>query len=240
MARKQRSIPPPVREAANDVDSVRPAPLTEQQEQYVQMGLPWVEHNAVTVTRWWRDRFEPHEMMGPGTIGLLEAARRYEPERHPSFPHYAQQYIRGRMLNAIRSELFTLRGRVEHAMERGFCGYSTHRRVDADLFADTEEALEAAAEQACADTLAASFVAAMAEGGDRDPEDDVLLSLDLRKALKTLYPAELQVVLLVHEGGFSVNEAAIKLGVHVNTAQNRYKKALRKLDAFLFGESDRG
>jgi RNA polymerase sigma factor (sigma-70 family) len=245
MATKMRSSPPPdLRggdgEPANDLDGAPPLPpLTPQQEALVQLALPCVERCAREVARCYRRRFTPEDLLGAGTIGLIGAARDYDEERHPSFLHYAWHYVRGAMLNVVRTELFSSRARVEHAMERAFTGFEIHHVADVDLFAGTEEQLLEGGRQGSADALAAAFTAAVTAAREHpsDTEMALLLRIDLRRALLTLHRHELQMIKLVHEDGKSVAEASRELLVHTNTGQNRYQSALRKLRAY-FTDTD--
>jgi RNA polymerase sigma factor (sigma-70 family) len=180
--------------------------LTPEQEARVEGTLPDVQHCAAQMARRYRNRFKAEDMLGPGTLGLLGAVRTYEPDRHPSFAHYARYYILGAMLNAVRTELFSTRARVEHAMERAFCDFEQHHVLAGSLFMDPEEKLLEGARRGNDDALAAALVALAAEA-----------------------------IQLVHEEGLSVAAAAREIGVHVNTAQARYTTALGKLRAFLLG-----
>lgn len=238
MAANMPSSPPPDADAsdpepANEGGAAPSPALTSKQNALVKLGLPEVRRCAAEVARRYRGRFTPEEMLAPGTVGLLVAARSYDEERGLGFRYYARHYILGRMLNAIKTDLFSTRARVEHAMERAFCGFSAHQVLEGDLFADSEEKLLDDARRGCDDALAASLVAAAAEAREASPEDAVILRISLREALATLYPHELEVTQLVHEKGMSVAEASRDLRVHINTAQNRYTSALRKLRAFL-------
>jgi RNA polymerase sigma factor (sigma-70 family) len=234
MAASVRSSPPPPPEPANDGGGAAPLPaLTPVQDALLRLGLPEVSRCAAEIACHYRDRITPDDLVGPGNLGLLIAVRGYEEERCPSFLHYARHFIRGRMLNAIVTEFFVTRARVEHAMERGFSAFSAHQILEGDLFADPEEKLVDDGRQGCDDALAAALVAAVTEAETSSPEDAILLRLSLRKALGTLYSHEAQVIGLVHGQGMNVAEASREIGVHVNTAQRRYTSALRKLRACL-------
>ncbi len=240
MATEMRSSPPPAGsggdlEPANDLDGPPPLPpLTPRQRALVKLGLPSVARCAKEVARCYRRRFTAEGLLSAGTIGLMGAARAYDEERHPSFLHYAWHYIRGAMLNEIRTELFSSRALVEHAMERAFTGFEIHHVADVDLFAGSEEELLEGGRRGSAEALAAAFTAAVSASREHgsDAEMALLLRIDLRRALLTLHRHELQMIKLVHEEGKNVAEASRELGVHTNTAQNRYQSALDKLRAY--------
>jgi RNA polymerase sigma factor (sigma-70 family) len=247
MATNQRSTPPPpppdppCPEPTNEdrADLLPPlTPLTLEQLARVDEALPDVEQCAADVARLYRRRFTPEEMLGPGTLGLLAAVRAYDSDRHPSFRHYAKYYIRGAMLNTVRTELFSSRARIEHAMERAACDFEVHHHLDIDVFTDSDEQLLQGGRRGCDDGLAAALVAAAAEAQALSPEEAIVEHVSLADALSALHAGEREVTLLVHGRGLSVAEAARELGVHTNTAQNRYQRAVRKLRAFLLQEEE--
>ncbi len=97
MSANQRSTPPPEPGApppvpANDggCADLPPAPLTRQQQALVAMALGDVQRCATEVARLYRRRFTAEEMLGPGTLGLLAAARVYDAVRNPTFRHNAR------------------------------------------------------------------------------------------------------------------------------------------------------
>jgi len=243
MAANVRSSPPPAEnpppEPANDASDgsgSRPSPLTAFQHELVQIGLPLVIHCSAEIARRCRALVTPAELLGPGTIGLHEAARSYDPEQHPSFPHFARHRVRGAMLDSIHAEHFSLRGRVEHAMERAYSRVSMHQVLDVDRFGASEEQLLEAAREGCDDALAAAFIAAVTESQEGSAEDAMILSLSLRDALSRLLPHEQKILHLVDAEGLSIKAASAALGVHANTGQRRYTRAIGKLRAWLLGE----
>lgn len=48
-------------------------------------------------------QFDPHDLMSAGTIGLIHAADRFEPSRGVMFKTFAEQHIRGAILDELRS-----------------------------------------------------------------------------------------------------------------------------------------
>jgi RNA polymerase sigma factor (sigma-70 family) len=244
MGTRLPSSPPPpdaAPEPSNDVDL---PPLTAEQEALVQMGLPLVARCAAQMARRYPRLFTQGDMLGAGTLGLLTAARSFDAERHLDFVHHARGYVLGRMLNVVEGELFTTRARVEHAMDRAEYAFSTHQILDVDLFADPEETLRDGGEKGCEDALSAAFVAAafvasIVASQDLDPEDALILRLDLRRALSGLDPFELQMIQLVDEEGLSILEAAKRARIHANTAQKRHTRALAHLGELLLEERDR-
>ena len=217
----------------------RPA-LTPEQRALVDLGMPLVEHAAAEIGRRYRTRCTAAELLGPGTIALCEAAVAYRQDGHPSFLEYAKHHVRGRMLDAVHAEHFSLRARVEHAMERAYCRISSHQVADFDLFADPEEKLVEGAQRGCDDVLAAAFLAGLLEAQEATPEEQVMelegqvaTRASLQAALAALYPHEREVIHLLYEKGrrerVTLDDVAREIGVHESTAQRRHVAALRKL-----------
>jgi len=53
--------------------------------------------------RWRHTRFDQEELVGDGNLALVKAARRYDPGYGVPFPAFALRYVRGAILDAIRS-----------------------------------------------------------------------------------------------------------------------------------------
>ena len=227
--------------APSSADSVRTLPpLSAEQQQLVQMGVRMVERCADEVARRHHGLVTAEELLAIGALALHEAALAYREDQHPSFLHFAKHHVHGRMLDAIRTEHFSLRARVEHAMERAFCRFESHHTLDVDLFADDEDKLLDGARRGCADALAATFLAGLLEAQQATPEEavaelegQVTTLASLRGALATLHPDEQAAIQLVYGKGMTLTEVAQETGVHVNTAKNRHLSALRKLRALL-------
>jgi RNA polymerase sigma factor (sigma-70 family) len=53
--------------------------------------------------RWRHTRFDQEDLVGDGNLALVKAARRYDPNYGVPFPAFALRYVRGAILDAIRS-----------------------------------------------------------------------------------------------------------------------------------------
>ncbi|MEO7327557.1 MAG: sigma-70 family RNA polymerase sigma factor [Minicystis sp.] len=216
-----------------------PPPLTHLQQLLIKHGMPSVEPTAVEVARRYRGRLSAEELLGPGTMGLIEAARIYDQERHPDFVYFAHHYVLGRMIDAIRSERCSLRARVELALERGFSRHATDHVLHLDFLESEESQLEKG-RQGADDAMAAAFVALCADAQTTSPEEQIVDALALRSAVEKLVPEEREVIGLVYDEGLTMDEVGVRAQVHANTAQRRHVSALRKLRALLVGEGERG
>lgn len=76
--------------------------MTPAAEALVLAHLGLVERIAKYVAKKMPAWIEMEELVATGNVGLVEAASKYSAELHPSFPHYAFLFIRGRMIDAYR------------------------------------------------------------------------------------------------------------------------------------------
>jgi RNA polymerase sigma factor (sigma-70 family) len=53
--------------------------------------------------RWRHTRFDQEDLVGDGNLALVKAARRYDPTYGVPFPAFALRYVRGAIIDAIRS-----------------------------------------------------------------------------------------------------------------------------------------
>lgn len=244
MSAHLRLLPRPDAPSGGGVDptdeaSTKPAPppLTHLQQLLIKKAMPSVERTAAELARRYRDRLSAEELLGPGTMGLIEAARIYDEERHPDFVYFAQHYVLGRMIDAIRREHCSLRARVELSLERGFSRHALHHTLGITVF-ETEETELAKGRQGADDAMAAAFVALLADTQAASPEEQIVDALALRSAVEKLYPLEREVIGLIYDEGLTMEEAGARARVHANTAQRRHVTALRKLRAFLVGDGE--
>lgn len=65
--------------------------------------LPLVERVAKRVARRLPCSVSLDDLVGAGSVGLIEAVKRFDPERAPSFAAYAELRIRGAILDHLRA-----------------------------------------------------------------------------------------------------------------------------------------
>jgi RNA polymerase sigma factor (sigma-70 family) len=236
---------PPAPETANDAGAGErgshesPVQLTPDQEELVRIGLPMVETCARTIASRYHDLVTPEDLMAPGTFGLHEAARTYRAERHPDFPRYARHHVRGRMIEAVRSDHFLMRRRVEISMDRAYEFVSSHHTPGANPATDGDEKIIDGARQGCADMLAAAHLSACVEQEQIGSEEDkISLRISMRDAVASLTPEEQVIVRRVYYEGMTLDEAAAKESIHLSTAKRRNARALGKLREALVGEDE--
>jgi RNA polymerase sigma factor (sigma-70 family) len=246
MATHLRLVPTP--SSARDAQASGEAPLpTPIQRALVESALPMVDQCARALAHRYRDIVTHGELLAAGTIAAHDAAAIYEEDKHPDFSVFARHFIRGQMMDAIAAERFSLRARVERAMERAFEQMASHATLEINLFMAEDEAVEANAREGKARALASAFLAGVLEVHAQSAEE---LAIEaeakqaaigtLAQAIGALYPHEREVIRLVYEQGLTLDKAARALSVHLNTVKGRHRSALVKLRAaFVEGEAGR-
>ncbi len=99
------------------------AALTGAQEQLVLEHLPVVRHVARQIHERLPQHVELDELVGAGTLGLVDAARKFNAQKNVQFRSYAQFRIRGAILDSLRSLDWSPRElrRKARAMEEAAC-----------------------------------------------------------------------------------------------------------------------
>ncbi len=77
--------------------------LTTEQEQLVLEHMSVVRHVARNIHERLPQHVELDELIGAGTLGLVDAARKFNPVKNVQFRSYAQFRIRGAILDSLRS-----------------------------------------------------------------------------------------------------------------------------------------
>lgn len=80
-----------------------PAPLSVEQEQMLLEHLPIVRYIARSIHERLPQHVELEELIGAGTLGLVDAVRRFNPGKSVQFRSYAQFRVRGAILDSLRS-----------------------------------------------------------------------------------------------------------------------------------------
>lgn len=75
-----------------------------QREKFILRGMESVTIYAHQVHRRVNGHVRLEDLIGEGTLGLIEAVNRYEPKRHVSLMTYANHRIKGAMLDYLRRE----------------------------------------------------------------------------------------------------------------------------------------
>lgn len=108
-------------DVADTEQSVR---IDEVAKQLIEQHLPLVRHVVFQVAVHFPRHVGRDELATAGALGLVEAARRYDPSRGVPFDRFAAQRIRGAILDAVRAadwaprSVRTLARKLEQAEQR--------------------------------------------------------------------------------------------------------------------------
>lgn len=73
-------------------------------DELIEQHLPLVEHHVLRLSGGFPRFVDRSELVSAGTLGLVEAARRYDPTTGVPFASYASRRIRGAILDLVRSQ----------------------------------------------------------------------------------------------------------------------------------------
>ncbi len=91
-------------DATDAVDDVEETTLSEVEiNELIEKNLPLVKHIVFQVAVHFPRHVEREELARAGALGLVEAARRFSPERGIPFARFAARRVRGAMLDSVRA-----------------------------------------------------------------------------------------------------------------------------------------
>lgn len=158
------------------------------------------------------------DLVGAGTVGLIQAADRFRPSRGLHFGSYAQHRIRGAMLDYLRGEdplSRTERQRIRRAASND--AGTGAQSLPATISIEEMPAHEM--REFCTDTCGQSAT--------------IVDRADLRSARRCLSARENRVISLIYDQGWQNNEVALELGVNESRVSQIKGAALAKLRAHL-------
>lgn len=186
-----------------------------QTAQLVEAYLPLVGAIARMVARRLPSTVEHGDLVGDGAVGLLEAARRYDPGRGVGFGAYAGYRIRGAIYDGLRARDPLSRAARRAARAAG--GAAPLQFVD--------------------------LAQAVTVPDDADGPEAVVLEGDLRtqvrRGLWALPPRDREVLILRFVRGLSVRSTAAQLGLSVTRVVEIQRRAQQRLRRLVEGEPSR-
>ncbi len=178
----------------------------------VEPHLPLVGAIARAMGRRLPPTVEVDDLINDGVLGLMEALRRYDPQRRVGFTTYAGHRIRGAILDGLRR-----RDPLPRAYRRLQKTESNHRVQ----FLALDEALM------------------VPDGEEGDPEA-LAVEADLRRqvwlGLATLHPRDRQVLVLRMVRGMTLREVAAHLSLSITRVAEIQTRGLARMRRFLAGE----
>jgi RNA polymerase sigma factor for flagellar operon FliA len=226
------------------------------EEKWILEHLPLVRHVVQKVAAQVARRDDQEDLVSAGTLGLVKAARAYDPSRDAEFKTYAYIRIRGAVLDELRGRSFAP-ARVHRQIQqvrRAYQQYvAVHKRPPEDLELAQEAGLNPdQLYQVLEEARRRHFLSihGLAEDGghdaylpvDRSPSPqaqaerrEVLQQLVV--ALKELSQRDRMVLLLYYERDLTMKETAAVLGVTESRVSQMHAAALFKLSMRLKGQS---
>ena len=227
-----------------------------RQERWILEYLPMVHHVVQKLRVHLPDRADVEDLISAGTLGLVKAARSYDPARNAEFKTYAYIRIRGSVIDELR--------------RRSFAPQNVHRQIREIRTAWQELSNELGAppdDKALADRAGMELsrlyrtleearrlqflsIHGLGDAGAETPLapiDQTPSPLDqasrqetiarLAKAVKDLPKRDRMVLILYYERDLTMKEAAAVLGVTESRISQMHASALFKLAMKLGGES---
>lgn len=203
--------------------------------------------------------FDKEDLLGYGTIGLIEAIDRFNPQQKCSFETFAINRVRGEILDFLRARDFlsrTGRTRVKRfqaafaKLEAQLGRAPTDDEIkeslninDEDLRTIKREAsamifsLDATESTKSFEDTKTAMVDNLAYEGktQEDYADQTILRERLEKAIDSLNPRERLVVALYHYQKLTFREIGEVLGVSESRASQLHMKVLQKLKVLMKG-----
>lgn len=227
--------------------------LTPEQQDMVLQYVPLVRKIARGLPLQMPAVFDFDDAVGFGTCGLIEAVKRYDPERHQSFAGYAAQRIRGAIIDAFRRLDWQTRSmrqrsrdlqRTQSSLESSLGRTPTELELAATLGIDRDQVRESRAVSRWVtvslnrllDTDADGDAFMGAERPQREEEDDITAELDeqelrrdLALAVQQLPERERVIINLYYGDSLTMREVAAVLGVSETRVSQIHSRAVDRL-----------
>jgi RNA polymerase sigma factor for flagellar operon FliA len=223
--------------AALDVES---SPRQSAEDRAVTENLPLVRYIAARIASTIPASVELDDLIQTGTLGLIDAVRRYDPSKGIPFPAYARYRIRGAILDALR------------ALDWATRNQRTQRGAASDA-SSGDESGEARPAQLTFFSLGPVISLSSRRGSDGElPAPDVPCGENLhpdrlfeaseakelvKKALDVLPERYRKVVVMYYSGDWSMRDIGRSLGVNESRVSQIHKAALGKMKRALATES---
>lgn len=250
------SLPPETNSPQSPgMDSLKDQPSTPEQQALVFSMLPLVKTVVGRVAMTLPSHVRQEDLLSAGVIGLMDAARRYDPAKGTSFKNYAAMRIRGAVLDELRKMDWIPRSihrqardfrKVEEALEQRLGREATEAELAQEMrmpIEDFERFLETIRP---ASFISLQEVRSHSLESDEDltneeciPDPTGKTSLDaslsderrtlLAGTIRTLSTIEQKVLALYYYEGFRLKEIAEVLGVTESRVSQIHTLAIQRI-----------
>ncbi len=238
-------------------EKIQPKANTTKRDALITEHLHLVTAIAAHVRRSVSVHIELDDLVHAGTMGLFDAASKYQTEKEVAFPTYAKHRIRGAILDSLRqldwaSRDMRKRYKQVEAVTRELTAQLKREPTEAEIA--SAMGLDARRWQSLmVDFRSMVSAAASQTRGERDDEqplkeapcapaqypDQVFARAEMRRKLQsvmqTLPERHRQVVKLYYEGDLSMKEIGNVLGVNESRVSQIHKSALTRMQSVFAG-----
>lgn len=233
--------------------------MSDQQrvEQLVSDHLYLIQHIVHELAARYPRHVDRQELWSAGAVGLVETARRYDPDSEVPFAHYARPRIRGAIIDSTRNRDWATRGvrRAQRDLDTAADAFEqeTHRRAtDADLAQRLGLAEDEVARRRAAAHRSTVLHLDQPTGSEHGtaPLVDMIASTDagtspqesleqrellgsLRTAVRFLDPTQRDVVERYYLAGERLRDIADSMGVTEARVSQLRGEAVRALQSYL-------
>lgn len=206
-----------------DVPKVVPLPLSRARQQLVEEALPHVRKLARAYARAYG--YDYDELVSHGSLGLTDAARRFDQAEEVPFIVFAYSRVRGEMLDAAA------KARRQASRMLPIEPNQLMRDLSDDPDPEANEVEARVALSRAADIAVMAYVLCDEQAAfAKDPTGTTgEPTHPLRQAVASLESPLRELVEMHYFGGVSLKEVASKLGLAYRTAKRRHADALATL-----------
>jgi RNA polymerase sigma factor for flagellar operon FliA len=216
------------------------SPRCSAENQAVTENLPLVRYIAARIASTIPASVELDDLIQTGTLGLIDAVRRYDPSKGIPFPAYARYRIRGAILDALRSLDWATRNQ------------RTQRKAAANATTGDESSDTRPTQPTFFSLGPVVSLSSRRETNEELPVPDVPCGESLhpdrlfeaseakelvKKALGVLPARYRKVVVMYYSGDWSMRDIGLSLGVNESRVSQIHKAALGKMKRALATES---
>jgi RNA polymerase sigma factor for flagellar operon FliA len=215
------------------------SPLQSAEDQAVTENLPLVRYIAGRIASTIPASVELDDLIQTGTLGLIDAVRRYDPSKGIPFPAYARYRIRGAILDALR------------ALDWATRNQRTQRKAAANASWGDERSEARPAQLTFFSLGPVVSLSSRRESNEDLPAPDVPCGENLHpdrlfeaneakqlveKALIVLPERYRKVVVMYYSGDWSMRDIGRSLGVNESRVSQIHKAALGRMKKALASE----